>query len=150
LFIRSAPSTTPMPMGGILVIEGSTAPEYLVPVLCQVLVELWKLASLDEPASEEELWKAKMQIRAQHLIASENSSTRMSRLATQAFYFERCLSGEEILAAIESVGAHDLAVYAGGPLLDALRQVAVSVVGPEGDGTFTRQGILDLLSDFNG
>jgi len=136
--------------GGILVIEGSTAPEYLVPVLCQVLVELWKLASLDEPASEEELWKAKMQIRAQHLIASENSSTRMSRLATQAFYFERCLSGEEILAAIESVGAHDLAVYAGGPLLDALRQVAVSVVGPEGDGTFTRQGILDLLSDFNG
>jgi predicted Zn-dependent peptidase len=134
---------------GIFVIEGSTAPEYLIQVLCLILVELWTLASGDEPVSEEELWKARMQIRAQHLMASENSSTRMSRLATQAFYFGRTISGEAILEAIDGVDVQDLKAFVGSDIVPALRRVAVSVVGPEGAGTFTRQGILDLLADFN-
>lgn len=133
---------------GIFVIEGSTAPEYLIPVLCHILVALWQLASGDEPVSEEELWKARMQVRAQHLIASENSSTRMSRLATQAFYFGRFLCRDEILAAIDAVDCRALKGVASGTLADALRRVAVSVVGPEGPDTFTRQGILDLLDEF--
>ncbi|VFQ43188.1 M16 family metallopeptidase [Desulfoluna butyratoxydans] len=134
--------------GGMLVIEGSTAPEYLIRVLCLVLVELWQLAAGDDPVSEEELWKARMQLRAQHLIASENSSTRMSRLATQAFYFERFLSGEEILSSIDAVGCAELKETAGSGLARALKHVAVSVVGPEGPETFTRQGIEDLLAEF--
>ncbi|WP_300673704.1 pitrilysin family protein [Desulfoluna sp.] len=133
---------------GIFVVEGSTAPEYLVQVLGLILVELWKLASGDEPVSEEELWKARMQTRAQHLIASENSSTRMSRLATQSFYFGRSLPGEEILAAIDTVDCGALGEIAGGPLIKALRRVAVSVVGPEGPDTFTQQGIEALLDEF--
>lgn len=135
--------------GGIVVIEGSTAPEYLVQVLCLVLVELWKLASLDEPVTEEELWKARMQLRAQHLIASENSSTRMSRLVTQAFYFGRFIPGEAILGGIDAVSCRELGAYAEGRLASALRHVAVSVVGPEGAETFTRTAILELLADFN-
>ncbi|SCY06343.1 M16 family metallopeptidase [Desulfoluna spongiiphila] len=133
---------------GMFVIEGSTAPEYLTQVLCLVLVELWKLASGDDPVSDEELWKARMQLRAQHLISSENSSTRMSRLATQAFYFDRFLSGEEILSAIDSVDKGALAAMAGGDLARALGDVAISVVGPEGPETFTRKGIEALLADF--
>ena len=133
---------------GILVIEGSTAPEYLIQVLGLVLVELWKLASLHEPVSEEELWKARMQIRAQHLISSENSSTRMSRLATQAFYFDRYIPGAEILSAIDAVDCSHLGGYADGPFCQALGEVAVSVVGPEGEDSFTRQGIEALLAEF--
>ena len=133
---------------GMIVIEGSTAPEYLIKVLCLVLVALWTLAAGDDPVSDEELWKARMQLRAQHLISSENSSTRMSRLATQAFYFGRFLSGEEILSAIDSVDKGALAAMAGGDLARALKGVAISVVGPEGPKTFTRQGIEALLADF--
>ena len=89
--------------GGILVVEGSTSPALLVNVLALTLAELWKLVTFDEPISAEELWRATMQIHGQHLIAAENTNTRMSRLATQEFYFGRNIPTEEIIDQIGSV-----------------------------------------------
>lgn len=133
--------------GGLLVIEGSTTPEHLIQVLCLILVTLWRLATT-EPISQEELWKAKMQIRAQHLISSENSNTRMSRLATQAYYFGRHIPGAEILAQIEKIDGEHLGSFLENNFITALKKIAICVVGPEGPDTFTQKGIESLLSDF--
>ncbi|MBI5064269.1 MAG: insulinase family protein, partial [Desulfatitalea sp.] len=88
---------------GMLVVEGSTAPEYLSSVLGLTLVELWQLVTGAEPIDDEELVKAKMQIRGQHLISGEGSHTRMSRLATQELYFGRSISTAEVLEQIQAV-----------------------------------------------
>ncbi len=118
---------------GILVIEGSTTPEYLMQVLGLTLVELWKLISGDEPADEEEFWKAKMNLRGQFMIAAENTNTRMSRLATQEFYFGRHIPAEEILSKIDAVDIQTFQRLSNEGLTDALSEVAVAVVGPEGN-----------------
>lgn len=131
---------------GLLVIEGSTVPEYLIPVLGLTLIELWKLISAEEPVGEEELWKAKMQIRGQHLIAAENTHTRMSRLATQELYFERHIPSDEILAQIEAVDSQMLQRLANEALLDAFDQVAIAVVGPEAPRHYSLSSIEELLA----
>ena len=97
---------------GLLVIEGSTAPQHLIQVLDLTLLELWKLFTGEEPVDEEEVWTAKMHIRGQHLISGENTHTRMCRLATQELYFGRHIPQEEILAQIEAVDAQVLQRFA--------------------------------------
>lgn len=133
---------------GMLVVEGNTAPEALMPVLALTLITLWQWAAADEPVDEEELWKAKMQIRGQHLISGENSSTRMSRLSTQEFYFGRNIPPEEILAQIEAVDGPMLQRMANETLIDALRQVTIAVVGPEAPEYYSVESIQELLTDF--
>jgi len=114
-------------------------------VLGLTLVELWKLITGDEPVDEEELWKAKMHIRGQHLIAAENTNTRMSRLATQELYFGRYISGEEVLDQIEAVDAQALQRLADETLIDALGQVTAAVVGPEAPELYTAPAIEELM-----
>ena len=116
---------------GLLLIEGSTTPEYLTAVLAIILNEAVKLAGGEEPVSEEELWRTRMHIRGQHLIAAESSSTIMSRLATQEFYFGRYLSTEEVLADIERVDGHTLNDFCHDKFLPALTNSALAIVGPE-------------------
>ncbi len=134
--------------GGMLVIEGSTAPEYLISVLGLTLVELWRLVTGDDPVDDEELWKAKMHIRGQHLIEAESSSTRMSRLATQELYFGRHIPADEILTEIEAVDHQHLQHLADDLLLDALQQVTVSIVGPEAPEHYTVSSVEELLAGF--
>jgi predicted Zn-dependent peptidase len=133
---------------GMLVVEGSTAPEYLISVLALTLVEMWKLFTGDEPIGEEELWKAHMQIRGQHLIAAESTHTCMSRLTTQMFYFGHHIPSGEILDEIEAVDHTMLQRMAEETLVDALRQVTVAVVGPEAPEAYSRSAIEELLAEF--
>ncbi|CAG0945344.1 mitochondrial-processing peptidase subunit alpha [Anaerolineae bacterium] len=133
---------------GMLIVEGSTAPEYLNTVLGLTLVELWQLVSGSEPSDDEELAKAKMHIRAQHLISGENSHTRMSRLATQELYFGHSISTDQVLA---QIGATDNAVLqhlADETLADALRHVTIAVVGPQAPDHYNRDSLEKLLKDF--
>ncbi len=116
---------------GMLIVEGSTAPESTQQVLEMVFDEIWKLGSAKDPINEEELWKTKMHIRGQHLISGESTNTRMNRLAVQEFYFGRCLPDEEILTAIDSVDIGKLQDLADKVLPKALSQVAITIVGPE-------------------
>jgi predicted Zn-dependent peptidase len=132
---------------GLLVIAGSTGPEALVTVLGLILAELWRLATGDDPVTEEELWKAKRQVRGQHLLAAECSHTVMSRLATQELYFGRHLPSGRILGEIEAVDFAALREL-GVELVPALRTAALAVVGPEGPGQYSPATLEGLLAQF--
>jgi predicted Zn-dependent peptidase len=134
--------------GGMWVIEGSTAPEYLMSVLTLTLIELWQLVTGAVPVDDDELWKAKTQIRAQHLIAAEDTYTRMSRLATQELYFGRHIPSTEILDQIEAVDRSLLQNLGEDLLAEALRQVAVAIVGPEAPEHYNQATIEELLASF--
>jgi predicted Zn-dependent peptidase len=133
---------------GLLVMEGSTTPEQLIQVLSLVLIELYRLATFDAPVDAEELWKAKMQIRGQHLLASECLHTRMSRMLTQEHYFGRRIADESILDAIDSIDFHALRDYATEALLPALANLGVAVIGPTALPISTRLEIDDLIHQF--
>jgi predicted Zn-dependent peptidase len=130
---------------GLLVIEGSSAPESLEQVVSLTLRELWQVATAAEPIDAEELWKAKMHIRGQYLLATEDTHTRMSRLATQELYFGRHLPSEEILAQIERVDGLKLQRLAETFLHATLTQVAVAVVGPEAPEYYSHASLEALI-----
>lgn len=116
---------------GMLVIEGSTAPENLIPVLGCTIMQLLELASGQRGPDEEELWKARTHVAGQHLISSEIPHTRMSQLATQEFYFGRPLGSEEIVAAIDQVTSAELERIRETMLWPGFNQLAVAVIGPQ-------------------
>lgn len=132
---------------GMLVIEGCTAPENTQQVLHMVFDELSKLISAKEPVDEEELWKAKMHIRGQHLISGENTNIRMNRLAAQEFYFKRHIPDEEILTQIDTIQVQQLQSLADEVLRDALSQATVAVVGPEAHNNYQISSFKKLLDD---
>lgn len=134
---------------GVLVIEGSTAPEHLTSVLALTIMELQQLATFETAIDEEELWTAKMQVRSQHLLSAENAHTRMSRLATQELYFGRQLPEAEILGKIEQITAEDLWQTCRLRLLPAVGQLALSVVGPEASEWYSQEMLEDLLGEFS-
>ncbi len=133
---------------GLWVIEGSTAAEYLLPVLGSTLVEIWKLIGADDAITDEELWRAKQQMRGQHLISGENTHTVMSRLATQEFYFGHTISSDEILAAIEAVSLESLQQISLEDFLEPLRQATLAVVGPEMPQAYNLALLQEMLADF--
>jgi predicted Zn-dependent peptidase len=134
---------------GMLVIEGSTAPEYLLQVLGLVRLELHNLIAGEELIDDEELMEAKRQILGQHLISSENTNTRMSRLATQELYFGRHIPSQEILSQIEAVDSQSLHRLAHENLVDALGQITVAVVGPNEPQHYNASLIEERLADFH-
>jgi predicted Zn-dependent peptidase len=133
---------------GLLVMEGSTTPEQLIQVLSLILVELYRLASFDAPVDAEELWKAKMQIRGQHLLASECLHTRMSRMLTQEHYFGHRIADEDILDAIDAIDFHALREYATEALLPSLANLGVAVIGPTALPFTTSLEIEELIHQF--
>ncbi len=132
---------------GMLVIEGSAAPENILQVLELILDELWKLISANESVDEEELWKAKMYLRGQHLISGENTNTRMSRLASQELYFGRHIPDEDILAKIDEIQIQKLQLLADQVLQDGFSQAAVAIVGPEAPDHYQLSSIKRLFDD---
>ena len=136
--------------GGMLVIEGSAAPEHLRQVLACTLAEIEGLLTWDDPPDAEELWKAIMQIRGQHLLASENSHTRMGRLATQHYYFGRHLPADEVLGQLEAVDSRALRRLAGEILAPAFDRLALAIVGPSIPEAYTKDSIAELTHDARG
>lgn len=132
---------------GMLVIQGSTASEHLVEVLAVACAELQALAHTCDPIAAEELWKAKMHLRGQHLLAGEDTHTRMSRLATQEFYFGRAITDAEILAQIEALDSRAVQEVAHTWLAPALESVTLAVVGPEPALSGNRLGLEEILAN---
>jgi predicted Zn-dependent peptidase len=58
-----------------------------------------------EPLSEEELTRAKDQLKGNILMGLESSNSRMANLARQEMYFGQFFSSEEIIARVEAVEA---------------------------------------------
>ena len=130
-------------------IEGSTSPEHLMSVVALTVAELQMLAELETPIDEEELWTARMQVRGQHLLSADSAHTRMSRLATQEFYFGRHLPESEVVSEIERVTFEDLRETCLNRLQPAVRQLALSVVGPEASDCFSQESLEELLGEFS-
>ena len=133
---------------GMWVIEGSTTPEHLCQVITRILGELHGLANGTDPVEEEELWRAKTQIRRQHLLAAESTSTRVSRLATQELYFGRQLPTEEILGQIEAVDVESLRRWGAEELQPALENLTVAVVGPDASDHYDLETLQALAGQF--
>lgn len=133
---------------GLLIVEGSTTPENLMQVLALTLVEMGQLVFGDKPVDAEELWKTKMHLRGQHLLAGENSNTRMSRLATQEFYFGEHIPSDDILAKIDSPTHHDLQRFTNQTFKDVLGKTTIAIVGPGDTQHYSSSSISELLADF--
>lgn len=133
---------------GVIVIEGSTTPELLHTVLSQILLEIKGMSLQMLPVTEEELWIAKMQLKGQHIIAQENSHTCMSSLATQAFYFNRFIDSEEILAQIQQVDLEQINAITARVLSGGLKDSAIALVGPCCEPICNITALEELLQEF--
>lgn len=117
--------------GGLLVIQGATDPDRLLPVLSLVLQEVIALADGTRPVDEEELCTAQRQLRGQHLLSAESTHSLMSRLLTQQFYFQRQLSGDEIVQALDGVSLGDLTRLVETGIIPALEGTAIAAIVPD-------------------
>lgn len=131
--------------GGMLVIEGSTIPENIFSVLELILLEMWLLGSQEKPVDSDELWRAKMHIKGQHLIDSEDTNTCMSRLATQELYFGRHIPPEEILGKIEAEDEQAMADLSQDLFLNGMPNLTIALVGKDAPEHYSKESIEELL-----
>jgi len=80
-----------------------------------------------EPVPEEELNRAKAQLKGSLMLSLESSTARMSNLARQEMYFDRFYDLDELIQKIEAVTSEDLAVLANE--FFKTEAVAVTVLG---------------------
>ena len=64
--------------------------------------------AIKQPVSDDELRRAKDQLKGSLMLSLESSSARMSNLARQEMYFDRFLGLDEIIERIEAVTVDDL------------------------------------------
>ncbi len=94
---------------GMIVVSGSTLPDGLVKTLDLVVEETKGLLSFSKPADAEEVWQAQLYAVGQHHLDSEDPYTRMSRLLTQMYYFNRIIPTEEVVQGLSGVTQSALA-----------------------------------------
>ncbi|MDQ2773604.1 MAG: insulinase family protein [Acidobacteriota bacterium] len=86
---------------GCLTVYAGTGVETAKEVVTSVIQEFRQLK--DELIGEDELRRAKDHLKGSLMLSLESTSSRMSNLARQELYFERFMSLDEMLDAIESV-----------------------------------------------
>lgn len=91
---------------GIFSVYAGTSPENVKTVLTLIYAEFEKLAT--KPVAEEELKRAKEQIKGGLMLALESITTRMNRLAKHILYNKPFCSLDEILKQIDLVEAEDV------------------------------------------
>jgi predicted Zn-dependent peptidase len=91
---------------GSMAVYSGCAPDKTREVLTLTLAEFTRMKA--EPVSEDELKRAKDQIKSNMVLGLESSSSRMSNLARQQMYYGRFFSAEEIIAGVEAVTSADV------------------------------------------
>jgi predicted Zn-dependent peptidase len=91
---------------GCLAVYVGTSRESAVKVVHSVVDEFRKLKS--EAVPEEELRRAKDQLKGSLMLSLESSTARMSNLARQEMYFDRFYDLDELIEKIEAVTVEDL------------------------------------------
>ena len=91
---------------GCLAVYAGTSLASASKVVQSVVSEFRKLKS--EPVPEEELRRAKAQLKGSLMLSLESSTARMSNLARQEMYFDRFYDLDELIEKIEAVTAEDL------------------------------------------
>ncbi len=110
---------------GTLCIYAGTSAGKALEVIDLILLELRKLK--DTPLTDEELKRAKDQVRGNILMGLESSNSRMANLARQEMYFQQFFTVEEIIARIDAVDAAQVQAMAQ-RLFDTDR-IAVTLLG---------------------
>jgi predicted Zn-dependent peptidase len=103
--------------GGYEAVYAACAPRNLKRVLDLTLAEMKKIKT--EGATAEELAGAKLHLKGSILLSLESTTSRMSGIARQEYYFGRQYTADEIIEHIDAV------------TLDDIRDVARSIVDPE-------------------
>lgn len=121
--------TNPFRDTGSLAVYAGCAPEKAREVLDLTLAEFVRMKN--SPVSDDELTRAKDQIKANMVLGLESSSARMNSLARQQMYHGRFFSADEIAAEVNRVEAADLQRLAN----DLLRPeaLALTLLGNLGD-----------------
>ena len=91
---------------GCLSVCAGTSQEWAAKVVESVVSEFRNLKN--EPVSQEEISRAKAQLKGSLMLSLESSTARMSNLARQEMYFDRFFSLDEIIERIERVTAEQL------------------------------------------
>jgi predicted Zn-dependent peptidase len=110
--------------GSLCVFAGTSAGKALE-CIDLIMAEFAKLKQ--EPLSEEELTRAKDQLKGNILMGLESSNSRMANLARQEIYFGHFFSSDEIIARVEAVQADQVQRMAQ-QLFDPER-IAVTLLG---------------------
>jgi predicted Zn-dependent peptidase len=110
--------------GNLCVYAGTSAGKALE-VVDLILAEFRNLK--ESPISDEELTRAKDQLRGNILMSLESSNARMANLARQEMYFHQFYSADEIIARIDQVDA--AAVQAMAQRLFEPERIAVTLLG---------------------
>ena len=110
---------------GCLSIYAGTSLESTRNVVDSILTEFRELKNT--PIPEDELRRAKDQLKGSLMLSLESSTSRMSNLARQQMYFERFFSMDETIQQIESVSAEDVSEMAN--QLFQSDKVAITVLG---------------------
>ena len=110
---------------GCLLVNAGTSLESIGSVVESVLEEFRRLK--DTPIGEEEINRAKDQLKGSLMLSLESSTSRMSNLARQEMYFERFVSLDETIDLIEAVTAGEVVEMAN--QLFHTDKVAVTALG---------------------
>ncbi len=95
---------------GCLAVYAGTSLASASKVVQSVVSEFRKLKA--DPVPEEELSRAKAQLKGSLMLSLESSTARMSNLARQEMYFDRFYGLDELIEKIEAVTADDLSMLA--------------------------------------
>ncbi|MGD0346322.1 MAG: pitrilysin family protein [Terracidiphilus sp.] len=110
---------------GNLCVYAGTSTSKALEVVDLVLAEFRSLKEI--PISDEELTRAKDQVKGNILLGLESSNSRMANLARQEMYFHQFFSADEIIARIEEVDAGQVQTMAQ-QLFDT-ESIAVTLLG---------------------
>ncbi len=110
---------------GTLCIYAGTSAGKALEVIDLILLELRKLK--DTPLTQEEVTRAKDQVKGNILMGLESSNSRMANLARQEMYFQQFFTVDEIIARIDAVDAAQVQAMAQ-RLFDPDR-IAVTLLG---------------------
>jgi predicted Zn-dependent peptidase len=110
---------------GCLAVYAGTSVESTHKVVDSVLAELRELKS--KPMAEDELRRAKDQLKGSLMLSLESSTARMSNLARQEMYFDRFFSLDETIAQIESVTSQELSEMSN--QLFQINKIAITALG---------------------
>jgi len=106
-------------------VYAGTSIESTQKVVESVLAEFRELKS--EPVADEELRRAKDQLKGSLMLSLESSTSRMSNLARQEMYFDRFFSLDETIAQIEAVTAKELSEMSN--YLFQVDKIAITALG---------------------
>jgi len=110
---------------GSLCVYAGTSADKTLEMVSLVMAEFSKLK--ETPLSEEELHRAKEQVKGNILLGLESSGSRMSNLARQEMYFKHFFTVDEVLERLDAVTAEQVQVMA--QKLFVSERIAVTLLG---------------------